>query len=288
MTLSYSKNALNVLKRFHRSDFVAYVEGEDDRIFWEHFYGYLNIPVEPHFKVAGGGEEIEKYLHQIRNEDAQIIVIRDRDYSVFFPDPTSHVREIYSLGHSIENTVYAVRNISKCISVLSGSGIDTSQDVIEWFNTIEESIKNLQVLEIASFMRHEEDGVKILGDNPFNVTDVKPNQHLISADRAVAAYNSLVGNFREEEIRRAAIIYSKSKGNKYKRIRGHFLTGLVGTYICHSIDCATSSSHKTRIHVGATYKILVGFIDHTTIDSDELRYIKRKMKASIKSLGIAI
>ena len=46
----YETSALNVLDRFHESDFVIYVEGDEDSIFWSSLFkkaGIYNYYMEP-------------------------------------------------------------------------------------------------------------------------------------------------------------------------------------------------------------------------------------------------
>ena len=294
MSLVYSKDALNVLRKFHRTDVIIYVEGEDDRLFWDNFYKFLNIRLKVKFKPAGGCDEIDKLVEKIVEEDAKIILIRDRDYWTFFSDPTRHIREIYGIGHSIENTVYSASNITKCISVMSGSEENIYSDAYEWLVDLEKSLQNLQILEIASTKKNATDclrnldGVKILGDNPFDLIDSKPNEHKISFSRLNMKLSILEKEFSEEEIKEARILYKSSRGKRYRRIRGHFMTGLVYNYIMHSIDRVHSNRPKSKFHMGATYSILVGFADSITIDADEIQYFRKKIKSAMKSLGIAV
>ncbi|ULH17448.1 DUF4435 domain-containing protein (plasmid) [Deinococcus sp. KNUC1210] len=269
-----------------------YVEGEEDKIFWDHFYSHLGFSYTVKFKPAGGCEEIKKISSILLHEDANIVIIRDKDYLTFFPDPTSHVREIYTVGHSVENTVYSPDNIAKCIKVMSGCESLPKQETIEWLYNLETSIKRLQILEIAAVLQNTSrtcdrtDGIEVLGDNPFNIIDAKPNEHMISEDRVNAKISSISSQFSSDSMQEAKIIYNRSRGKRYRRIRGHFMTGMVYNYIMRSIELISSDTQKHKFHMGILYKILVGFSDLSTIEGDEIRYFRRRMREAFASLGL--
>lgn len=63
--LSYSPSALNVLKKFHKTDVVVYVEGESDVFFWEHIFPQMNLGVSVKFKPAGDSAQAEAYARKI-------------------------------------------------------------------------------------------------------------------------------------------------------------------------------------------------------------------------------
>ena len=79
-SLSYSSKALDTLPLFHRKKFIIYVEGQDDVIFWEIVLKKFDLR-DYQLKIAGGANEIDKYILSIVNDGVDIAVARDSDYS---------------------------------------------------------------------------------------------------------------------------------------------------------------------------------------------------------------
>ena len=72
-SLTYSTKGLDTLALFHRSRLVVYVEGKDDRTFWDTALRNLGVR-DFYIGIAGGVEEIEKYTRSIIEDGADIVV----------------------------------------------------------------------------------------------------------------------------------------------------------------------------------------------------------------------
>ncbi len=102
-SLEHSVEAKNVTNKFYQVDKMIYVEGQDDIIFWDII---LKEFAQFTFKIekAGGKEELEKYIEEIKSGVASYFVARDSDYDEILGfDEVKGVIRTY--GHSIENTI---------------------------------------------------------------------------------------------------------------------------------------------------------------------------------------
>lgn len=114
----YDTSALDVLDKFHESNFIIFVEGDEDVIFWSSLFDKAGIH-NYHIDSADGIKELKKIMSQILNENARVIVACDSDYSILLNTLPNHKRIISTYGYSIENTMYCPKIINSVINKLS-------------------------------------------------------------------------------------------------------------------------------------------------------------------------
>lgn len=111
----YSTDAINVLDKFHEAHFILYVEGDDDETFWSSLLNRIGIR-HYHIESAGGIQELKKIMRQITNDNANVIVACDGEYSILLDNLPKHDRIISTYGHSIENTMFCPFTINRNIN----------------------------------------------------------------------------------------------------------------------------------------------------------------------------
>ncbi len=223
--LTYSSQGLNVLSEFHEVDIVIWVEGQDDITHWSAFFESFDSDTSFQFKPAGG-TEIEKYKSQIIDDDAQIIVATDKDYSQLDNSIDLHPRIVYTFGYSIENTMYCESAINKTIQKLSRNRKSYLTEIRSWFNTQSTELRDALIYDITN----ERLGlsVKVLGDNSCNfLTGNGSISCNMSSDKIEDLITRISSSFSDVDIQETREMLENSGLPDQWIIRGHFLTRMV-------------------------------------------------------------
>lgn len=286
MTLKHTPMGLSVMNQFYDSDCIIYLEGQEDKVFWEHFFDFLEIKAKVKFKKAGDSSTIDKYIEDIVNKNAKIIVFRDMDYMHFTGCKHKHKRIVYSFGHSLENTLFSVENISKYISLLRRVPNRYKSSTETWFNLIASDLSVLQILEIASL--HYNKGIEVLGDSSYRFLNSYPDNHLVNPTTVLLHRSTIEAYFTNSELKHAQSLYNKKRGKRYRYIRGHFLEGIITNYINNSSEKIKSPSRALKIHHSTLKTHLIGQMSTKTIDKAELSYLKKSFRRAIGDLGVQL
>ena len=236
-SLSYSSKALDTLLLFHRKRYVVYVEGKDDRLFWNIILRAIGID-DFIIKIAGGVEEIEKYTRSVVDDDADIFLIRDCDYTDLFDIQVNHPRVLYTYSYSIENSLYCPRNISAAISIYSRTNDDCLDDAELWLEEFSEAFRHLIILDVANEKFGK--GIEVLGDKCNRYLSSK-RSHIPSDEKIHQKIANIREKFTKDELDAIENIL-KNKGKRLRYvIRGHFLTNAVINYIKHKSGLTSMS-----------------------------------------------
>ncbi|TDX86653.1 DUF4435 domain-containing protein [Epilithonimonas xixisoli] len=225
--LEYSTAALEAKALFYNKKAVLYVEGIDDPLFWYEFTSKLSLDL--HIEEIGGGENLEKIIDKIIEDDARIYVALDRDYLDFYDEEVKqryiHDRVLLTYGHSIENTLYNSKILNEVIkSYVRVTDFDKIQEIEECFQMFEQDVKNLLIFDILSNKFNS--SVKILGDSCM--------RHLKSAKSLNLCPNKILSYIQDLPINYAnelKIDIENKIDNSDKTIsqiiKGHYLTSFV-------------------------------------------------------------
>lgn len=223
-SLVYSRNANNILKKFHRCNYTIWVEGDDDKIFWNTRFNELGVH-NYHVKVAGGKPNLKKYIDQIINEDADIIVACDKDYDEVLNMLNKNKKIIYTYGYSIENTMYCPKIINELIQNYTRQISNYEEEVNRWYSDLESSCEELVIYDIANVTFAK--GIKVMGDSSAVFMDNNSKDIKLSEEIVNDKINSIKENFTDVEINKCKNYYQEYKYTKRYLIRGHFLENLV-------------------------------------------------------------
>jgi hypothetical protein len=240
-SLNYSSGALSTLPSFHRKTFVVFVEGDDDKPFWNvvfQSFGFSDYILKP----AGGDEEIEKYSRSIISDDADIVVARDADFTEILGMKHDHTRIIYTYGHSIENTLYHPESIAEYVAIGARTPNEYSAQTTAWLEGFALEFKALLCLEIGN--EKYKRGIEVLGAKCYKFLQ-SPKAHTPSIDRVRQHVKKINGSFSADEINEAEILLALHSARKpwYFIIRGHFLTHAVKNYIQNEVRRITSKDY---------------------------------------------
>ncbi|WP_430614459.1 DUF4435 domain-containing protein [Flavobacterium sp. JP2137] len=263
-SLEYSNDALEVIPSFYNCDFSIYVEGDDDVIFWEHIFRISNKNV--HVEEVGGVKELEKYVSKILDDNVNIYVAKDNDYSDFLDINLTHERIFTTYGHSIENTFYnlsTIKSIIKKFSKVAGQNLPraTEEEICLRIQEFENKIKPILIYEIANEVYQK--GHSILGTNSCRFLKNKNSTELcdIKIDGFITG---LTSHFSEEEVINVSNKIEQIGKTIWSMIRGHFLTNFVANLIKDSVKGLCGK--KISLPLDVLYPL---FIDQTSISNSE-------------------
>jgi hypothetical protein len=256
--LEYSNEALEVISDFYNCDFTIFVEGEDDVLFWRNVFTKNKKNV--HIEEVGGCEELKKYINKIQNENVNIYVAKDSDYSDFQDDVMLNNERIFrTYGHSIENTLYNLPTIKKIINNYSRKDENYDDKLNEIIENFETKIKPILIYDIINDVYGK--GISILGNNTCKFLKNNNSIHLCE-EKIENFITSKCNSITETEIQTVT-----EKLNNYQKplwfvLRGHFLTNFVINIIKHFVK---QISNKTiTIPLESLYPLFIPDIDSSS------------------------
>lgn len=150
MQPSYSNEALSVRSNFLDVDFMVYVEGDDDVIFWS---AILESIPNQNGKVEslGGINELVKKKTEMP-EVSNFLIACDRDYSDFAVEQEPCEGIIRTPGYSIENMMYCPKNLGRLVRKLVRAQHQIfEEEIAGLFEVFEREVAELLVYDIANY-----------------------------------------------------------------------------------------------------------------------------------------
>jgi hypothetical protein len=216
----YGTSALDVLDKFHESNFVVYVEGDEDIVFWSTLFNKAGIR-NHYIESAGGIEELRKTMSQILKDNARVIVACDTDYSMLLNTLPKHDRIISTYGHSIENTMYCKNTLNIVIKNISRHTTDRVNFITQWMEEFCNDSKELIIYDVARDKYGK--SVRVFGDNCSRFLKT-PRSSKLDKNKITSYISSIKKHFSKDELSESKRLLTKCK-MKYKYIiNGHFLT----------------------------------------------------------------
>lgn len=280
--LTYSVGALDVLAEFHEIKYVIYVEGVNDKLFWELILEKTGIK-DFEMKPAGGREEVNKYISQIIENDALIIAIRDKDYEEEKGILKYHDRVIYTEGYSHENSMFSESIVNKIIAIKSKTNQIDRQRYSAWRDQQFEKIRDLLALEIAFEL--EQSGRAVLGQN-YKALIRRGSQAEVCASIIKKLYLEKTVGFDEEVVNQ--VKNNLSGKQVYKIIRGHLYMRAVAEFIICQVDQYYPRKSKISLSSDDLREMTIAILQANNIHIDDYVIVKQKIHAAINSLDAAI
>lgn len=245
-SVEYSADAINVLNRFHRCAKLVYVEGIDDKLFWDVLFealGYKNYKIE----AKDGCDELDKYITRLASEDLDIIIARDSDYIDISGKLSTHKRLINTYGYSIENTLLTPLAAHEIVKLWVKDNTIEIAKLISWLDDLLEQITPILLLDIANY--HFNLYQETLGDN---CTRYMKSQSCANIDsqKITTHYEQISSNFTTEQIEQAREILETTSREPYEVIRGHFLQSAILKFIT---KCISESGGNQKVSNDALY-----------------------------------
>ncbi len=218
--LDYSIEALEAKGLFYNKTITVYVEGKDDPLFWDNLFNIAEI--EAHIEDVGGSEELEKYIKNIIDSNAEFYVATDNDHNDFLDDIAVHPKIIRTYGYSIENTMYySYHEIENTVSKFCRKKVDISSDFNNWLTDFTSSVRDLIVLDIANHKFKK--GISIFGDNCYRFLKGQKSYEICSV-KTEKFIESVKPYFSANEISTVEDLINGTEKELWFHIKGHFIT----------------------------------------------------------------
>lgn len=219
-SLEYTDSAKRVMHFFHQSDYIVYVEGDDDVVFWEYLFDkFFNHRI--FVKPVGGKEQLEPYIDSIISGTVRDFVAMDSDFSKIEEAPV-HRNVIKTQGYSIENSLICSKTLREVVinlGKISKHDID-EKECLDWLESFFEKIDVLIYYDIANHVGNK--GVSVVGDSCKRF--FKSDKEVFLCDKKIFQYLSKVGFYLgEDDIGVLQKIVENSDSDISGLIRGHFL-----------------------------------------------------------------
>lgn len=219
-SLENSDAAKRVMHFFHQSEYIVYVEGDDDVVFWEYLFDKFfshTVFVKP----VGGKEQLEPYIKSVVNGSIGDFVAMDSDFSKI-EDGHIHYNVIKTPGYSIENTLISSETLREVVINLGKvSRHDIAvDDCLDWLISFFEKIHDLIFYDIDNHLNQR--GAKVIGDSCKRF--LKSEEDIFLCERKISQFLSRVGfMLSEEDVASLKEVIEQSSTDASKLVRGHFL-----------------------------------------------------------------
>jgi len=270
-SLTYSDNALNTLTYFHRRKYIFYVEGKDDVPFWNTILKKIGIK-QYIIKIAGGKNEINKYVNAIIQKDTNIYVIRDCDYTDILNIQINNPKILYTYGYSIENSLYCPRNIAEAIAIYARQSELYMEEVEQWLTELVSMFEDLIIFDIGN--EKYKKGINVLNDNIMRYMK-SSNSHVPNKDKIEKKISEIKKYFTKDELQTIKKLITESDKELRYIIRGHFISNAVMSFI----KWKSSVSPMTN---DMLYGQMIAQLQETYKHNVEYQKAKAKFSAIIK------
>lgn len=272
--LVYSREAVKTLPRFHRADWIIYVEGQDDVVFWElacRLSGVGSFVL----KEVGGDGGLLPYEQMLDDPEVPIMVARDRDYRDLCGEWDRDRRVVCTYGYAIENTLCDPGLVARVIEILARRPTVDPGEVAAWLEAFMDGADEALAVDIANSCI--DGGVEVLGKNckKFLRKTKRPSlnkNHL----RSAVARSRGVSKAREGEIRQRL---EDDERNPYMIVRGHFLMSAVRKYV--EVEVSRIRRKTVRVPREHLFAQLVAMLEaRWTTDRPDLAWIREQLEGA--------
>ncbi|RJS02521.1 DUF4435 domain-containing protein [Xanthomonas sp. CFBP 7698] len=248
--LSYSDDAINIKNSFYKVNAIAYVEGDDDLMFWDEIFSRV-----PKFKVEieqlGSCSALDEMIEKIESGSINAIAARDSDYLKAQGKLSLSPRVLYTHGYSIENSliseasvIYALRSLCRDPKI--------SVDVVkEWMAELQSNLRELTILDLAASI--SKTYVSVLGDNSSRFT-TSSSSHVICVKKCAQVATVAASKIPEHELSKAVSIINNF--TVIEIIRGHFLLSNLQKFI---VKIGAKLNKKISLSYDSLYSVLLLF-----------------------------
>ena len=219
-SLENSDAAKRVMHFFHQSDYIVYVEGDDDVVFWEFLFDKF-FRQTVYIKSVGGKEQLGPYINSILSGDINDFVAMDSDFSLF-DETERHRNVVKTCGYSIENTLINARTLKEVVlnvGKISKNDID-EQECHDWLSEFLDKVTVLAIYDICNHICNA--GETVVGDSCKRF--LKSDKDILLCDRRISRYlGELAFSLDSKEVGDLKKMVEESGGDVVDFIRGHFL-----------------------------------------------------------------
>ena len=232
--LVHPDEVYDILPCFFRGEILVYVEGSEDKLFWEKIIENAKIKEKlekakinkkPRMKIAGDKETLIKIMRLIYEGYDDLIAIADNDYSEILETQLNHDRIVYTYGYSIENSLYCPNIIANYITSFVGSeNLEKFKSKInEWYEKFCDDCFILLTYDLANVKYSKY--IRVMGVS--SARFLKKSSPDLDSNKIEEFIREIENLFSDDEIVECKYLLIWDTRDIRYLIRGHFLTEAV-------------------------------------------------------------
>lgn len=212
---------------FYKGEYLVYVEGDDDKLFWSFFFPEKINHYKCKLKPVGGFPELKKYIEiLLKEKNCKFAIATDSDYRKLQGKLYKHPKVLETETHSIENIIllsYSICQIIRCRSKEIEYPIDKVEKWLDYFN---QETKKLMILDFV--IQRDNMGQKCLKDNCLQFLKSPKSKKPIFDKEKINNFikkSGICTNLLNQELEK----YTEYL--PYYHIRGHFFASAVLCFV---------------------------------------------------------
>lgn len=244
--LSYSDDALNVRNVFFGAKAIIYVEGDDDVLFWQEIFSKVTdepFEIEP----LGGAPALDTFIEKISSGQLRAIAARDSDFLPILSKCSADPRVVYTLGYSIENSLYTSTALTQLVRIWSKSPKINFDTCNAWLTNFASTVAPLVLLDAANAISGS--GIPTIGDNCSRYMS-SPNSTTLCTNKVGSAAAFIKQQLPQSSVKAANLQIESNSENILMHIRGHFLSSAIHQYV---VKNAKALGKKASISAESLY-----------------------------------
>ena len=269
--LNRTSSGINNADLFHKNEYLVYVEGKYDIVFWSIFFPDEISGYKRNIKQVGGNGAIEKYLDSLMKHNGQFAVALDSDYKSLFKASHNHPQVVETFRHSIENVMIMPEILAKIISVSSHQEYSEISNVEMWFDHFDRSMYDLMVADYI--IQSKNIGKPCLGDNCSRFLENQKTRSPVFDVEKITEY------IEKLELPSSIFNHHKKVLNQCKptnHIQGHFLFSAALCFVNHETNRLRNCKKNTHISNDNLYSLLFLACESLSSDLYELQLMRQK------------
>lgn len=274
-TLEFSIAAQNIVPKFLDKLGIVYVEGSDDKLFWEQYFSSKKFEI----RDVNGCKNLTDYEDDIRNRGLKCVVAKDADYSAYMKEK-SHPLIVTTLSHSIECMMYCPHNINEGLKRFARTLEDHTADIQDYYDEFCNNAKDLLVYDIANNVFGI--GCSVLGNSCKTILK-SDHSVVVSKDKVDALIKKISTSFPDDVICKAEKLMADDKRCLRQIMKGHFQTDFVVNLI-KKISSQINQGKKLSLSSDALYAQLVTCFSGCDVNCEERKEMLRRVAIAKKAL----
>ncbi|BAQ62046.1 putative orphan protein [Geminocystis sp. NIES-3708] len=269
---------------FYKGEYLVYVEGNDDKLFWSSFFPEKINGYKCKLKPVGGFPELKKYIDiLLKEKNSQFAVATDSDYRKLQGKLYKHPKILETETHSIENIIllsYSIYQIIQCRSKETEYPIDK---VEKWLDHFNQETKKLMILDFL--IQRDNIGQKCLKDNCLQfLKSPRSKKPIFDQEK--------INNFiKQSEICTNLLDQELEKYTEYLpcyHIRGHFFASAVLCFVNHEVSDIRKENDISNKPISISKEDFIALANSTfkniISDSEDLQQLRGKANSVAETL----
>ncbi len=241
--LMHSDSAISITHEFYNTQVMVYVEGDDDIPFWDELFKKKVPDAFYTIEQVGGKNNLRNHINAIKKGNiTNVIVACDSDYNRILYDNTSALHDnpliIMTYGHSIENTMFCPKTVSKYIKNILKTATNYYPITKSWYDhfcSISKRLLPYDILNQEGFDDDNDSNKKKVFNERFHRLQDNSNPTILSEGKIEEFITRIKCNYKNSDVIDIERRIAEDPREPRYMIQGHFLEIAVMNFIRETI-----------------------------------------------------